>query len=678
MSEKAITYCFQSCQKYISNNFELESIYLDKCPKKHFDSIESMPSQIGASLFIPISNNWTADVEIVERRERAYYIDPQYRWGPSSIEFIIMQKKCATKQQDALSDLKILVFSRAMMNEELRGRAGKLGEHVSTKVKKSIVKIGKDAKKYRESYNEASLVLCEPEITWEEICNPAAPFWEWTIMQKEFDILRETMNKRCAEEELQLVEDELLRLKNYANSRRRAFELAILQEGYVATESPDASISSAENEYEEEEHTQTKFSGGQRYIGLRTGRITGLPGDKITITMELETSSQLTKVEEVIRSYLKESEPTLSEFVKTHVDFLIEHTPADCSSPEKFWSSLFSSQALKMKIKLAKGKDAIDWQKVSAALVPLSLCFLKTKHLLPHQLSIIKIAVAGLCPVAEKIISVRPDLVLYCDGTENGAGECGKEGNAKKGLVETSLHCPKVMKSTFLCVSNKCDNEKDLIRTIRIVCFAQFLPVDTLVESVQLLNMKCQTSIDVPFWITADHETDLEISRVSSTTRQILERIENAITALSSVVARLSSSRSHSILIILLHTLVIQEEFGVGDEESSQSSERRDNQSDTTLPDNPDSWLKEDKNNQESQDILLGVKLTNAEESSSDDIPPDLDHHARSNYIFGGRGARHDRGSSSAVRGSVAAKSNMVHSGRVGHSRRRCAVTLRS
>ncbi|KAG2210728.1 hypothetical protein INT45_001534, partial [Circinella minor] len=239
----------------------------------------------------------TIAVEIVERRERAYHIDAQYHWDPSSIEFSIIEKKCATTQQeDALSELKVLVISRAIMNEQLRGRAGKLGEHVSTNVKKSIVKIGKDAKKHLESYNEASRVLREPEITWEKICNPAAPFWERTIMQKEFDILREIMNKRRAEEELQLVEDELLRLKNYANSRCRALELGIIQESrgngwrqllfdyldeaellwssvnegwirvrsadIVALESLDVTISSAENdtnvicedEYDEEEH----------------------------------------------------------------------------------------------------------------------------------------------------------------------------------------------------------------------------------------------------------------------------------------------------------------------------------------------------------------------------------------------------------------------------------------
>lgn len=70
----------------------------------------------------------TIAVEIVERRERAYHIDPQYRWIPNSVEFSIMENKCAaTQQEDAFSGLKVLVISRAMMNEQLRGRAGKLG-----------------------------------------------------------------------------------------------------------------------------------------------------------------------------------------------------------------------------------------------------------------------------------------------------------------------------------------------------------------------------------------------------------------------------------------------------------------------------------------------------------------------------------------------------------------------
>ncbi|KAG2224406.1 hypothetical protein INT45_002945 [Circinella minor] len=65
-------------------------------------------------------------------------------------------------------------------------------------------------------------------------------------------------------------------------------------------------------------------------------------------------------------------------------------------------------------------------------------------------------------------------------------------------------------------------------------------------------------------------------------------------------------------------THVTQKECVVSDEELVQSGD----QSDTTLPSNPDSWLEEDKINQESQDILLGVELTSAvKESSSDDIP---------------------------------------------------------
>ncbi|KAG2224396.1 hypothetical protein INT45_002935 [Circinella minor] len=57
MSDKTITYYCQFCQKYISSNFEPKRIHLDRCLKKHFDSIESMPSQLGASLFMPSSNN---------------------------------------------------------------------------------------------------------------------------------------------------------------------------------------------------------------------------------------------------------------------------------------------------------------------------------------------------------------------------------------------------------------------------------------------------------------------------------------------------------------------------------------------------------------------------------------------------------------------------------------------
>ncbi|KAI7855137.1 hypothetical protein BDC45DRAFT_534824 [Circinella umbellata] len=82
--------------------------------------------------------------------------------------------------------------------------------------------------------------------------------------------------------------------------------------------------------------------------------------------------------------------------------------------------------------------------------------------------------VTGLAPIADKVTSIRPDLALFRGGTEYGAAECGKGGDAKKELVEVNLHCPKVLKNMFGFAADKCDNEKDLIRSIRIVCFNQF------------------------------------------------------------------------------------------------------------------------------------------------------------------------------------------------------------
>ena len=60
---------------------------------------------------------------------------------------------------------------------------------------------------------------------------------------------------------------------------------------------------------------------------------------------------------------------------------------------------------------------------------------------------------------------------------EYGVAECGKgddEVTGKKEIVETSLHCPKIMKSMLLHTSSKCDNDKDVTRALRIIGFAHF------------------------------------------------------------------------------------------------------------------------------------------------------------------------------------------------------------
>ena len=82
--------------------------------------------------------------------------------------------------------------------------------------------------------------------------------------------------------------------------------------------------------------------------------------------------------------------------------------------------------------------------------------------------------ITRLAPIVDKMTSIRSDRALFRSGIEYGAAECGKCGDAKKELAEVTLHCPKILKNMFLFAADKCDNEKDLILSIRIPCFNQF------------------------------------------------------------------------------------------------------------------------------------------------------------------------------------------------------------
>ncbi|KAI9246907.1 hypothetical protein BDA99DRAFT_526464 [Phascolomyces articulosus] len=79
--------------------------------------------------------------------------------------------------------------------------------------------------------------------------------------------------------------------------------------------------------------------------------------------------------------------------------------------------------------------------------------------------------------IPSKLRSIRPDLVLFRNGLEYGVGECGKgeDGEiSKKEIVETGLHCPKMMKSMLLYSGAKCDNDEKVLRALRVVSFCQF------------------------------------------------------------------------------------------------------------------------------------------------------------------------------------------------------------
>ncbi|KAI9494671.1 hypothetical protein BDB00DRAFT_301182 [Zychaea mexicana] len=82
-----------------------------------------------------------------------------------------------------------------------------------------------------------------------------------------------------------------------------------------------------------------------------------------------------------------------------------------------------------------------------------------------------------MAAIAAKVSSIRPDLVLFQNGVEYGVAECGKgddEEVGKKEIVETSLHCPKIMKSMFLHAASKCDNDEGVTRALQIVGFCHF------------------------------------------------------------------------------------------------------------------------------------------------------------------------------------------------------------
>ncbi|KAI7860796.1 hypothetical protein BDC45DRAFT_5444 [Circinella umbellata] len=98
-------------------------------------------------------------------------------------------------------------------------------------------------------------------------------------------------------------------------------------------------------------------------------------------------------------------------------------------------------------------------------------------------------AITGLTGVRAKICSIRPDLVLFKNGVEYGVAECGKtdddaEGINKKEIVETNLHCPKIMKSMFHHASSRCDNDKDIMRALRVICYCNFDFPDVRINQV--------------------------------------------------------------------------------------------------------------------------------------------------------------------------------------------------
>ncbi|KAI7851761.1 hypothetical protein BDC45DRAFT_537919 [Circinella umbellata] len=83
----------------------------------------------------------------------------------------------------------------------------------------------------------------------------------------------------------------------------------------------------------------------------------------------------------------------------------------------------------------------------------------------------------GKVKINTKVSSSQPDLSLFQFGMELGAGECGKANDAgvgKKGIVESNLHCPKLLKGMTLYIGSNCNNNKELLRSLQLVGITYF------------------------------------------------------------------------------------------------------------------------------------------------------------------------------------------------------------
>ncbi|KAI9485155.1 hypothetical protein BDB00DRAFT_792336 [Zychaea mexicana] len=84
----------------------------------------------------------------------------------------------------------------------------------------------------------------------------------------------------------------------------------------------------------------------------------------------------------------------------------------------------------------------------------------------------------GKAAIDFKRSSARPDLVLYRNGIEYGAAEGGNindDGMSKIEIVESHLHCPKVLKNMLDHAAAKAgENNEQLVRPLRVIGFYQF------------------------------------------------------------------------------------------------------------------------------------------------------------------------------------------------------------
>ncbi|KAI9253457.1 hypothetical protein BDA99DRAFT_574628 [Phascolomyces articulosus] len=168
---------------------------------------------------------------IVESLERALKADGiiEIRWGDGSENYKnyyrMGQERLLEKEK---AHLKAVIVGRTLLQDQLY-HTTKLGHKASKKLKSSITNVRTTAMPILKRYNDIckKLERYEDVRSYKDICNLKSDFWDFEVDTVTFRVLREHMNKKRAQEEIDIIKIEEIRVKRYAMRQCQALETAV-------------------------------------------------------------------------------------------------------------------------------------------------------------------------------------------------------------------------------------------------------------------------------------------------------------------------------------------------------------------------------------------------------------------------------------------------------------------
>ncbi|KAI9253444.1 hypothetical protein BDA99DRAFT_540693 [Phascolomyces articulosus] len=146
---------------------------------------------------------------IVESLERALKADGiiEIRWGDGSENYKnyyrMGQERLLEKEK---AHLKAVIVGRTLLQDQLY-HTTKLGHKASKKLKSSITNVRTTAMPILKRYNDIYV------RSYKDICNLKSDFWDFEVDTVTFRVLREHMNKKRAQEEIDIIKIEEIRAR---------------------------------------------------------------------------------------------------------------------------------------------------------------------------------------------------------------------------------------------------------------------------------------------------------------------------------------------------------------------------------------------------------------------------------------------------------------------------------